>query len=973
MNAVAGGGTLLPSGAAPPQGTRAPLATLRPHPLSRFKLSLLGRLLLEGDSSELDTLLARRRLLALLAVVGASGKRGVSRDALLLYFWPESTAAKARNSLNQALHALRRTLGRDAVSGTHELRLDPSVIACDYAEFIAAAEDHDYERVASLRRGRLLEDFTLPNAPEWESWLAQERAREARVYCHAIEQIARKVEQSGDLQGAAQWWARLADMEPLSSRAVSHAIRALAAAGDRSGAIARGDRYVRDVRDEIEADPDLSVTQLMDRIRRVTPRAVPALADTDDEESDSAEVPVFEVVARNLGDRAVSGEAAAGPRRYFQLALTALAVLTLAVTGLVWRSRAGAESAATAPLVIIQTVALSGAGPADGAALAGLMAAAIDGVLGVRAVVANSDGDKEDSSPSARAYRVVTELVRQGTGTIRGSAVVLDGDRGRPIAWATSTNDAGDVFGIVDDLTRQVLLNVAARELGLHSSAVVTPDLAALQAYLDGEGRLRNGQNAAAMEAFRRATALDTNFAYAFYRLGTAAELMGRDKLARESFDAAARNASLLPPFERTMIAAARALQGNHRFEAERLYREAVVEYPDAIDAWRELAWSTFYNSPLRGRPVTDAQPALRRVLELSPNDPEALIYLARIASLEGRARDAAALNRRIASAGVVTIENRAFRFLALADPFGVKRVTHALLGAPSRLLDSIAVTSIVDPGPAGVERLARVLAAPEQPRDARGFGYRLLAQSQLARGRTRAAMISLDSAAAVDTAMALEVRGLYVATAALAYGANDVSATRAALERWDSSNETDSTVHSEAHRGLHGAMRDYLLGRLALRAGDQRAANRHLAALAASRVNPRMAPRVATLTSSLRAHIAFAGGRWQQALSELEKADWPSSANVFIAEAGDRFLKAELFERLGRVEEARAWYESLAQRTSYEMVYLGIAEYRLAKIAEAAGDRRRSVRHYGRVRELYAGGDSQLAQLAVEATLKLP
>lgn len=939
--------------------------------MSSFRLCLLGRLGLEGGGIDLETLLARRRLIALLAVMGASGNRGVSRDTLLLYFWPESTASKARNSLNQALHAIRRDLGKDAILGTHELRLNPEIITCDYADFISAAENGDFERAVALHRGHLLEGFSLANAPEWDSWLAQERARETRAHCHALEQLARAAEKAGDVVQAAKWWCCLADAEPLSSRAVSHAMRALAASGDRSGAIARGERYARDVRAEIDADPDSSVTELMDEIRRVTPKSVRQLPDMDAESSESGELPVFEAAARTVGDRAVGGVPASRTPRHYGLVAASALLLAIAAIGWGLRKSRSSDGGSAAPLVVVETVSTAGAASTDGNALSGLMAAAIDGVLGVRAVVAGpSDGG--DRIGAGRVYRVVTELIRERAGPIRGSAVVLDSRTGRPIAWATSVDETGSVFGVVDDLTRQVLLNVAARELGLQSSAVVTSNLQALQAYLDGEGHLRARENADALESFTRAVTLDSSFAYAHYRLALTAEVMGRERLARASLDAASRSSASLPLFERTMISAAREFRLGRPFEAEKLYREAVVEFPANLDAWRDLAWSTFYNSPLRGRPVTDAAPALRRVLELVSDDAEALIYHARIASIQGQAREADALTRRIAAGKGTTVENRAFRFLALADPAGVKRVTQALLATPSRLLDSMALASVVSVSPAAIERLARALATPQQPREARGFGYRLLAQSLLARGRARDALIALDSAFVLDSAMALEVRALYVATPEFGYDAREVAATRSAVSKWDARGETAATVHSEAHLGLHGALREYHLGRLAVRANDVGTANGHAQALAGLRAEPSIAARIFTLEHSLRAHIAFAQMNWRGAITELDRAEWPGSASAFIIEAGDRFLRASALEKLGRSDEARSWYASIAHRTSYEMVYLALAEYRLGVLAEARRDKRASAAHFARVRGLYSAGDPAAASLATEAARKI-
>lgn len=61
----------------------------------------------------------------MLALVAASGNRGIARDKILAYLWPEATPAKARASLEQMLHALRVSLGDRPVFLGNPIRLDP--------------------------------------------------------------------------------------------------------------------------------------------------------------------------------------------------------------------------------------------------------------------------------------------------------------------------------------------------------------------------------------------------------------------------------------------------------------------------------------------------------------------------------------------------------------------------------------------------------------------------------------------------------------------------------------------------------------------------------------------------------------------------------------------------------------------------------------------------------------------------------
>ena len=68
---------------------------------AQFRLRTFGALEVErGDgAAPLAGAAAQRKTLALLAVLAAAGDRGVSREKLLLYFWPESDGDRARHAL----------------------------------------------------------------------------------------------------------------------------------------------------------------------------------------------------------------------------------------------------------------------------------------------------------------------------------------------------------------------------------------------------------------------------------------------------------------------------------------------------------------------------------------------------------------------------------------------------------------------------------------------------------------------------------------------------------------------------------------------------------------------------------------------------------------------------------------------------------------------------------------------------------
>ncbi|MFN8580853.1 MAG: hypothetical protein U0163_07760 [Gemmatimonadaceae bacterium] len=103
---------------------------------------------------------AQKRRLALLALVDASGDRGVSREKLLGYLWAESDEEKARGALAQALYSLRKSLASDDLFlGTNEVRLNPEVLGSDRARFLAFLAKGDLEAAVAQYTGPYLDGF----------------------------------------------------------------------------------------------------------------------------------------------------------------------------------------------------------------------------------------------------------------------------------------------------------------------------------------------------------------------------------------------------------------------------------------------------------------------------------------------------------------------------------------------------------------------------------------------------------------------------------------------------------------------------------------------------------------------------------------------------------------------------------------------------------------------------------------------
>ena len=141
----------------------------------RFSLLMIrfrtfGSVALGGEEgAEYPSVLARPKLLGLLAFLAANTPRGFQRrDTLLGLFWGEVDQERARRALRQSLYHLRQAMGDDVIvgRGDDEVGLAPDLFWSDAAAFDAAIDCGEREEALDLYKGEFLQGFFVSDAPE---------------------------------------------------------------------------------------------------------------------------------------------------------------------------------------------------------------------------------------------------------------------------------------------------------------------------------------------------------------------------------------------------------------------------------------------------------------------------------------------------------------------------------------------------------------------------------------------------------------------------------------------------------------------------------------------------------------------------------------------------------------------------------------------------------------------------------------
>jgi DNA-binding SARP family transcriptional activator len=516
-----------------------------------LRLHTFGGCLLTRDGARVDALSGQRRALALLAVLGAAGERGVSRDTLVGQLWPESDDEHARTSLKQLVRSVRSRLDTpELLLGSAELRLNPDLVTADVAEFRAALTRGDQEAAAALYAGAFLDGFFLRGADPFERWVAAERAALAQDFARVLEALAERASANGDVRAAVESWRRLASADPLNARAVLGLMRALDVAGERAAALQHARVYEQLVREELDAAPEPAVTALVERLRRTESKVWTNVVDTGPGQAGPATAePVFDVAAIQGGARSV--ERGLSRRKRWLATAGGIGVLVLTAAAYGWlspgRSLLDRGVIAERDLVVVADFDVGG----PDSTLGSVLANALRRYLGESSVVAVMPRGSVESAlvrmrrpPGTRLRPEVAREVAQREGAravVEGDLAQLgagylvtlrlvDAATGDELASfpATAARLEADLIPALDKVGRALRREVgeSLRDLDAAPSLrkLTTPSLEALRLLetlrvtnLPGGRLLPIGEQLARL---REVLALDSTFAYAWLVMG---------------------------------------------------------------------------------------------------------------------------------------------------------------------------------------------------------------------------------------------------------------------------------------------------------------------------------------------------------------------------------------------------------------------------------------------------------------------
>lgn len=587
----------------------------------------------------------------------------------------------------------------------------------------------------------------------------------------------------------------------------------------------------------------------------------------------------------------------------------------------------------------------------------------------------------------ARQFGAATLVT--GSATAAGSVLRITAR----ILAADSSDSAGEeivvegpsaaLFGLVDSITTRLIgsRSRAPGERFVRIASRSTNSLRALKQYLVGASTFRRTQFDSAIAAFTTAAEIDTTFALAYYGLSLAAEHATQADLSRSSAEKAARFAERLSPHDQQLVNALVASRRGDAIAAERFYQEIIADFPEDVEAWFQLGEVRFHYGPPRGQPIAMAVIPFRQVLRYEPDNVGVLFHLARIAAGEGDVKLLDSLVSRVESlapAGDRTLDMRALRAFAHEDTSAIRGILSEVSNAPDLYVPFVAwQVSAYLHDLNGAERVLRIGTHPDRPVEWRALAYSILAHIEAGRGKWTSSQAALDSLAVLDPLKALEHRALLTLEPFLKRPETELQALRDQLEQTSPPAPTGAASRSSlltVDDQLHTCIRAYLLGSLRARLGDRNGANRSATELERITGDRDIQGIARDFARSVRAAAENNPRAALRQLEDMRLQTWYEFAmySPFYSFANERFIRADLSDKLNQEGEALKWFSSFSHFSFFDVRYEAPGHLRQARILARQKKNALAASHYRAFLTMWQHADSQFQPEVLAARTEL-
>ncbi len=269
--------------------------------MSKLQLRFLGTFHLQWGEQNIVAF-RTEKVRALLVYLAVEADRPHRRESLAALLWPEMAQKDALSNLRKGLYRLKQTL-TTAVSSPaqldqlltitrQEVIWHTPAVTLDLHQFqqlsqplpiLPHADLTPYEQAAALCLGELLPGFNLPDTPDFEAWLNNQRTQFHTAWGNLLHHLSHTHAERGNLPTALTYARQQLKIEPWDESTHRQLMRLYAANGQRAAALAQYETCRSLLMEELGLTPEPATKalyqQLQQQAEKTSPAAAPAAPD----------------------------------------------------------------------------------------------------------------------------------------------------------------------------------------------------------------------------------------------------------------------------------------------------------------------------------------------------------------------------------------------------------------------------------------------------------------------------------------------------------------------------------------------------------------------------------------------------------------------------------------------------------------------------------------------------------------------
>ncbi|UCG22855.1 MAG: AAA family ATPase [Chloroflexota bacterium] len=203
----------------------------------------------------------------------AAEMEAVSRDQLLLLFWPTRPEAAARRNLTRLISSLRKALPHPdlLLTDSSAVALSPQLATSDAFAFFRFAAQEDgraWEEAVSLVGGPFLDGVALSESPDFDSWQTAMQQRVEREYLRMLTRLVSSKMEGGQPTAAIDYANQYLATDDLAETIHRQLITLYASIDEREAAMRQFDACVLVLERELGVEPLAETRAVYEAIQR---------------------------------------------------------------------------------------------------------------------------------------------------------------------------------------------------------------------------------------------------------------------------------------------------------------------------------------------------------------------------------------------------------------------------------------------------------------------------------------------------------------------------------------------------------------------------------------------------------------------------------------------------------------------------------------------------------------------------------